>query len=532
MEQYVIYLRKSRADADAEARGEEETLARHEKTLIELGKRLKLNIADIYREVVSGETIAARPMMQKLLSEVEKCMWNGVLVMEVERLARGDTIDQGIIAQTFKYSDTKIITPTKTYDPNNEFDEEYFEFGLFMSRREYKTINRRLQRGRQTSAKEGKYVANQPPYGYTRKKLIKDKGYTLEQLPEQASVITMIFEWYTKGELQEDGTFRRLGVSLIARRLNQLHIKPQKGDTWVASSIRDILINPVYCGKIRWNWRPSIKKIVDGKPQKERPRSSDVILVEGLHKGIISEDIFNLAQEFISSNKPRPIGEKNHVMNPLSGLVECGICGRKMVRRPYSDKTKYDTLMCPAPHCKNVSSKLSNVEEALLLALEKWLTNYKLQINPINTISNTSKINLLKSKLDQFDADIIELQKQLNTVYELLEKGIYSSEQFLERSRLMASRIEEDKEARSSLLKQYESEKAIATNSKNIIPRIENLLTTYYTLQSAETKNDLLKGVIDKVIYTKECSARYKGVKPEDFTITVYPILPISNNDL
>ncbi len=49
-------------------------------------------------------------------------------------------IDQGIVSQAFKYSGTRIITPTKTYDPNNEFDEEYFEFGLFMSRREYQTI--------------------------------------------------------------------------------------------------------------------------------------------------------------------------------------------------------------------------------------------------------------------------------------------------------------------------------------------------------------------------------------------------------
>ena len=129
---HCLYLRKSRADLDAEARGEGETLARHEKALLELGKRQKLNITQIYREIVSGETIAARPVMQQLLSEVEQGVWDGVLVMEVERLARGDTIDQGIVAQTFKLSGTKIITPMKTYDPNNEYDEEYFEFGLFM----------------------------------------------------------------------------------------------------------------------------------------------------------------------------------------------------------------------------------------------------------------------------------------------------------------------------------------------------------------------------------------------------------------
>ncbi len=43
---------------------------------------------------MSGETIAARPVMQQLLNEIEQNVWSGVLVMEIERLARGDTIDQ------------------------------------------------------------------------------------------------------------------------------------------------------------------------------------------------------------------------------------------------------------------------------------------------------------------------------------------------------------------------------------------------------------------------------------------------------
>ena len=191
--QYLIYLRKSRADQEAELRGEGETLARHEKALLELARRQHLPIADIYREVVSGETIASRPMMQQLLSEVEQGVWDGVLVMEVERLARGDTIDQGIVAQAFKLSDTKIITPIKTYDPNNEFDEEYFEFGLFMSRREYKTIKRRLNNGRHASVKEGKYVGNRPPYGYESIKIENDKGIALKTMEKEEQVVSMMF---------------------------------------------------------------------------------------------------------------------------------------------------------------------------------------------------------------------------------------------------------------------------------------------------------------------------------------------------
>lgn len=114
---YAIYLRKSRADAEAETRGEGETLARHEKMLLDLAEKIGIKIGKIYREIVSGETIEARPEIQKLLSDVKKGMWKGVLVVEVERLARGETMDQGIVAKAFKISDTKIITPMKTYDP-------------------------------------------------------------------------------------------------------------------------------------------------------------------------------------------------------------------------------------------------------------------------------------------------------------------------------------------------------------------------------------------------------------------------------
>ena len=185
---YCIYLRKSRADAEAELRGEGETLARHEKALISFAKSARLEIGAIYREIVSGETIAARPEMQRLLDEVGNGLWDGVIVMDIDRLARGNSIDQGIISQTFLFSGTKILTPAKTYDPQNEFDEEYFEFGLFMSRREYKTINRRLQRGRIASVKEGKYVSNKAPYGYERIKIEHEKGFTMRIHHDKAEV--------------------------------------------------------------------------------------------------------------------------------------------------------------------------------------------------------------------------------------------------------------------------------------------------------------------------------------------------------
>jgi len=522
---YVTYLRKSRTDTEAELRGEGETLARHEKALIELAKRQKLNLTGIYREVVSGETIAARPIMQKLLLEVEQGIWDGVLVMEIERLARGDTIDQGIMAQAFKFSNTKIITPMKTYDPNNEFDEEYFEFGLFMSRREYKTINRRLQRGRITSVKEGKYVGNQPPYGYLRKKLVYDKGFTLVPHPEQSGVVKMIFDWYTNGILQLNGTYKRLGISLIVRELNKLGIKPQRCDVWTVPSIRDMLINPVYTGKIRWNFRPAVKQISEGKITKSRPRSKNFILVDGLHEPIIDYNVFEQAQYNMTNNPPRPIGEKGVVKNPLAGLVICGKCGRSMVRRPHGPQQNADILMCPSTSCDNVSSTLHSVEEKIINSLCHWTEDYRIKWNlDKDGPAKDSQTNVIEKSIKKSENQLELLYKQLDNLHNLLEQGIYTTDIFLSRSKLICDLIEQNKKdiiTLSSNLLTFEIKEESRTN---IIPKIEDLLEVYYELPSPKEKNDLLKEVLKRVSYTKEFSGRWHN-EPDSFDIIIYPII-------
>ena len=106
----LIYLRKSRADLESEARGEGDTLARHRTQLLDYAQKIGVVVGAIYEEVVSGDTIAARPQMQRLLSEVESGAWDAVLVMEIERLARGDSIDQGVVARAFRYSETTTGT--------------------------------------------------------------------------------------------------------------------------------------------------------------------------------------------------------------------------------------------------------------------------------------------------------------------------------------------------------------------------------------------------------------------------------------
>ena len=519
---YCIYLRKSRTDTEAEMRGEGETLARHEKALTEFAGHAGLTVTAIYREIVSGETIAARPEMQRLLSEVSDGLWEGVIVMDIDRLARGNSIDQGIISQTFQYADTKIITPTKTYDPKNEFDEEYFEFGLFMSRREYKTINRRLQRGRIASVKEGKYVSNKAPFGYERVKIEHDKGYTLRPVPEQAEIIKNIFEWYTEGLLMSDGTRKRIGVSLIARELNSRKIKAPTGNPWTAQTIRDILINPVFAGKIRWNWRPQKKKMIDGKVTIERPRSKEYILHNGLHEPIISEETFAAAEKLMSSNKRRPVRGDKKASNPLASLVVCRKCGRKMQRRP--NPKNPDLLICPAPTCDNHASYIYLLEQHILEILKQWAAGYEIKSGDKIFIQKADNFTAdFAAELDSLKKSEERIKAQLNKAFEAFETGIYDAETFKSRSTPLKNKLAELNEKinqlQSSIDKATENEKIVT----EFIPKVKSFIDVYETLSDAQIKNSMLREIIDHIDYIKE--TRGHGHE-EEFDITVYPKLP------
>lgn len=313
---YAMYLRKSRADMEAESRGEGETLSRHKKMLIDLAKKKNIKIGKIYKEIVSGDSISERPKVQELLNDVMDGMWKGVLVVEIERLARGDTEDQGIVAKTFKFSNTDIVTPMKTFNPNNEFDEEYFEFGLFMSRREYKVIKRRLQNGRITSVMEGKYVCSIAPFGFDRIKLKAEKGYSLIE-NEETETVRELFKIFA---------YNDISINQVAMEANRRGLKPRKSKEWTRSSLKDMYRNPVYIGMIKWNGRKVVKTYKNGKIIKTRPRNEendDYILVKGLHKPIIDQKTWDIVQEKLKKNAPSVV-HNDVVQNPL--VRNCILC--------------------------------------------------------------------------------------------------------------------------------------------------------------------------------------------------------------
>lgn len=507
---YAIYLRKSRADMEAELRGEGETLARHENLLLELARNKNIVIEEIYKEIVSGESIDSRPEMQRLLSDVKQFKWNGILVVEVERLARGETMDQGIVANAFKISNTKIITPTKTYDPQNEFDEEYFEFGLFMSRREYKTINRRLQRGRMISAKEGKYVGSVAPFGYSRVKIKNDKGYTLNENSE-AKIVKLIFNLYV---------YEDLSICGIAKKLNNMNFKTRKSKEWTPSTIKDILCNPVYIGKIKWNCRKEIRIYKNGVLRRTRPRSNKYLIIDGLHKPIINNKTWEGALKKRNLNY-RKKNKNNTIKNPLYNILICGKCGKKMKRRSYSKYSKEPTIYCNNPKCDNVGSKFCYIEEKVVEGMSKWLENYSLNYNECLKKLEYNKIEHINELIILLEKDIKHEKDKLQNVFEYLEDGTYSKEIFNMRKNIILQNIDK---MNNSVDEYKEKLNEIQKESKvNTTKIFNNFLDMYNFLKNPEEKNNLLQIVLDRALYKKEEKSIKKTSDPTNFSIILYP---------
>lgn len=521
---YYAYLRKSRADRDAEAHGEGETLLRHEKILRALAERLGITISGFYREIVSGETIQDRPIIRKLLQDISDGSCDGVLVVEVERLARGDTGDQGTIARYFRLTDTLILTPLKIYDPTDEYDEEYFEFGLFMSRREYKAINRRIQRGRMASLQEGKWIASTAPYGYERIKIPEGKGYTLQIVPEQAEIVRLIFQLFFQGEQQPDGSWKPMGRFRICRQLDEMGIKPKVSDKWSVSTIKDILQNPVYMGKVCWGREMEKKIITEGIPRKIRIKNPSFQIYDGLHPAIIPENLFCKVQELIRSKPSAPVINSKFLKNPLSGIVKCGKCGSALTRTASNTREGYHCLRCPNRSCNNISAPLYLIEEKLLEGLQDWMSSYTLEWETEN--NRFHEWNQKEHMLKHYKKELELAGRQQTRTYELLEQGIYTPDIFQKRLQIISDKIETVKAEISGLTHSIETEQQAASLQNTWIPEYRHILDVYAHTDNAQIKNEILKSIIHHAEYTKTEKNRKCNRDNANFELVIHPRLP------
>ena len=497
-EKYAMYLRKSRADIEMEALGEGETLARHKHMLEALAAKHNITLAQItiYHELVSGDSIDERPEMQRLLADVYAKKYKGVLVVEVERLARGNTKDQGEVADAFQASNTHIITPAKVYDPNNEFDQEYFEFGLFMSRREYKTIKRRLEAGKTQSVMEGNYILSQRIFGYNIERKSK-KERILVPKPDEAEIVKMIFDWYT-----ED----RQSTGWIARKLTDMGIKTMRNrPEWNRGTIRDMLDNVHYIGKVSWHEQSTVKVFDQekGKLVKKRQYGQEEIY-EGKHVAIISEEQFKKVQDITAIAKASaPVKKSTRLVSPLAGLLKCCDCGGHMTYTDYTNcpSVRYETMarfQHPRRHkCKKKSLDAPTVMNALVETLKVYIEDFTMKME-----SNNDQAELIRHQkmIEAMESELVKQEKMKRRLFDSWEAddGTYTKDEFIERKQIYTSAIERIK-------KQIQEAKNNAPAPVDYSEQIINLHAMIDCINDpnieAKAKNDFLKQYIEYITY-------------------------------
>lgn len=504
--QYAIYLRKSRADMEMEALGEGETLARHQHMLEALAQKHEIHPDQItiYREVVSGDSISERPEMQRLLADVYAKKYAGVLVVEVERLARGNTKDQGEVADAFQVSDTKIITPMKIYDPNNEFDQEYFEFGLFMSRREYKTIKRRLEAGKKQSVMEGNYILPQRILGYNIVRTSKKDRYLVEN-PEEAKIVHMIFDWFTES---------KRSTGWIAQELTRMGVptmKKLRGE-WNRGTIRDMLSNVHYIGLVWWNKQNTVKEFDEkaGKLVKVRKKNTAPEVFKGKHKGIISEEQFQKAQNIIESQKQPSAKVNTEIVSPLAGILACCECGRQMKLQTYPDNRRSRYAHPRSITCTRKSVAMTLVIDAVTGALRESIGDFEMKMQNGN---NQSELLQHAERIQLMEAELAKLEKKKRRLFDSWEAddGTYTHDEFIERKQMYTRSIDEIK-------KQIQEAKQSAPEPVDFEERIYTIRRMISCLENpnlpAKEKNDFLKQYIEVIKYDAIDFGPRKGGKP------------------
>ena len=504
MARYLEYLRKSRMDTDYEEVSVEETLSRHRQILEKFCKDKKLNVVEVLEEVGSGESLASRPKMMRLLELVNTGMYDGVVCMDIERLSRGSSMDSGYIMQIFQANSCKIITPGKTYDLLNESDEQFTDMKFMFSRYELKTINKRLVRGRNQSASEGKFMGSMAAYGYEPYKLPGVKGNSLRVIPHEAEVVRMIFDMYGQ---------QGMGYNAVAYKLNDLGI-PSRTGQWGATSIVNIINNEVYLGKIRWRREPVKRIMKDGRMAKKRILNDDYEVYDGLHEPIITQEQWDLAKNAQVERNHTSNHTDRQLRNPLAGVLLCEKCGTIMKRYiPDAKRNPTPWYRCTKRGCDCKMIKCETVEQAIRDAMEDWLDEYIIQIHSVQEPS----VDPIETALRSVRAELEQLQHQQENICEYLEKGIYTIDVFSKRNATLTEEIKELQTAEANLLQQQKDGSQQEKIASRLIPATQHILENYADL-SVEEKNQLWKLVMKKAtVYRSQDDA---------LTVKIYPNLP------
>jgi Site-specific recombinases, DNA invertase Pin homologs len=349
-----------------------------------------------------------------MLADVESKKFNIIMAKELSRLARNGELSYKILNEVQSNSQLDLVTLDGAV---NTIKDQTQLFGLYawVYEHESATMSRRIKSVFVTKAKSGEFKGSIPPYGYRKenKHLVIRNDFTVD-------VIKSIFRSYIEG----------VGFDKIARKLleagtpspAQVAGKRNAGRVWHGSTVKDILMNPHYCGNLVQHRETTIS-VTSTKRKKCRP--DEMILVENTHKPIITKTDFDLVQQLIKQRARKHSHQKVHL---FTNVVFCNDCGKgmhfKKNRRGYicGNYDKHGHSVC-SDHLIHEQDLIDIITNDIAVYYSKISSEqFKDKLQRKMRMSETKNL----SRLSQIKNNIEKLSKKKNALRLMIRNEISS----------------------------------------------------------------------------------------------------------
>lgn len=378
------------------------------------GKQLVTIYAD---KGISGKSTKDRIALEELLEESAQGAFDEVIVWKTSRLAR-NTLDLLQITKKLEENKVEVKSLSESYDLGTSQGKLMMGVLGIIAEFERNVIVDNLKIGMNARARQGLKNGGKL-LGYRSEGRGRDSKLVV--VPEEAQLVRLIYKMYAEGK----------GYKAITTYINKLGYKTVRGNPFSTTGVKEILKNPTYIGKVRYN------RYTDYANKRRRGSNENYILAEGKHESIIDNDTWNKVQTIQDNNKgkytPKYKGEF-----PLTGILKCPACGSGMVASTTVNTLKDGTkktiryYSCGrhksqgASVCKANSVRADYAEEYVMTKLQEIFldeTHLKALVEKINT-DNASKIQPLKDKENSLINQIETSKVRKSRAFELYEDGI------------------------------------------------------------------------------------------------------------
>ena len=391
--------------------------------------REEMTVVDIYEDAgKSGKSIEGRPAFKKMLSDIENGLQiDYILVYKLSRFGRNaaDILNSLEFIQSYGIN---LICIEEGIDSSQASGKLLISVLSAVAEIERENIIEQTMNGRKEKARQGGWNGGFAPYGY----YLKDKNLFIQE--EEAETIRIIYDKFANTEMGYGGVAQYLnlqGIKKIQRQNGKLN-------EWSGSFVRQILDNPVYCGKIAFGRRAK-EKVKGTKNQYRQAWQEEYILADGQHEAIISVELWNKVREKrieTGIKQPSRIGkERSHL---LTGLLRCPACGGPMYTNKHAwtnkDGTYKEVYYYVCSRNRNVRGKSctykamlkkTEIEPLVIEAIKELVSNeifakeVKSRIGTqIDTTTIDREIKNYESKLREVDLNKARLENEIDTLPE------------------------------------------------------------------------------------------------------------------